>query len=72
MTAIITAVALIAAACAAGVALLAYLLHRDRGACFRPGDPLPDIPADAPIRQLAARIDQRTRACNPGAPMVRH
>ena len=59
---VITADALIAAACVAGVALLAWLLRGDHGQCFRPGDPLPDIPADAPIRKLAARIHERRRA----------
>ena len=45
MTAIIMiAVLLIAAECVAGLVLLAYLLHRDRGQFWRPGKPLPDIP----------------------------
>ena len=39
MTAIIiAALALIGATCAAGVALLAYLLRRDHGLMWRPGE----------------------------------
>ncbi len=44
MTAIIIAVAIVAAACVAELALLAYLLHHDRAAIRHPGDPSPDIP----------------------------
>ncbi len=51
MTAIVAAaVILIAAACVAGLVLLAWLLHRDRYLIWRPGGPLPDVPADALIR----------------------
>lgn len=39
--------------CGGGAAWIGYLLHRD-GRSWHPGDPLPDVPADAPIRHWQA------------------
>jgi hypothetical protein len=68
---IIGADAIVAAGCAAGLVRLVWLLHRDRGQCFRPGDPMPDIPHNAPM-WLALLNDEMTGAEDPaGLPVVR-
>jgi len=43
-------VATIGAGCLAGLAFLVRLLRRGSGQLWRPGDGLPEAPADAPIR----------------------
>ena len=51
MQIVVIALAVIAAPSAAGLAYLGYLLRRDRRVIWHPGDPLPDVPPDAPLRQ---------------------
>ncbi|HVB45592.1 MAG TPA: hypothetical protein VNF47_23195 [Streptosporangiaceae bacterium] len=46
----LAAVAVILAPGAPLTAYLAHLLRRDRAMIWHPGDDLPDVPGDAPIR----------------------
>ena len=48
----IIVIAVIIVICGGGAAWTAYLLHRD-GRSWHPGDPLPDVPPDAPLRTWA-------------------
>lgn len=67
MTAIVIAAdLLIAAACAAGMGLLAWLLRRDRPLIWRPGSQPTGVPAAAVIRRVTGRALAGTRpTCSP-------
>lgn len=63
MTIIVFGVAAITVLSTAGLAYLMHLLRRDRHLIWRPGKPLPDVAADAPLRQWARREHGQGMIC---------
>lgn len=61
MTALLILAATLGLLAAAGALYVTRALRRDQAAVWHPGDPVPDVPADAPLRTWhAARQRQAT------------
>lgn len=61
----IIVIAAIVVICVGGAAWTGYLLRRDRHLIWRPGNPLPDVPPEAPLRTWQSHSTMR------GAPASR-